>query len=221
MERAKKEARLLLAGLAGALLNFGAMLLFQNVLCIPLFMDTMFTVAFTFLGGLPWGLAVAVFTHLLANPLLSIGLPLYFYILCNVLTAVITAVFMRLFPLECSVAVPARRRIFERVAILFVLSLAMCVAVSLLGGLIGTVIGTFFTLRDNYDAETFIFRRMLERKGLPLFAAEVLCRIPVNIIDRLVSVFGAYGFAAALTAISRRLFIRSEGSRLFILKNRI
>jgi hypothetical protein len=60
----------MLAGLAEALLNFGTMLLFQNVLRFPLFMDTMFTVAFTFLGGLPCGIAVAVLTHLIANPLL-------------------------------------------------------------------------------------------------------------------------------------------------------
>jgi hypothetical protein len=164
-------------------------------------MDTMFTVAFTFLGGLPCGIAVAVLTHLIANPLLSIGLPLYLYILCNVLAAVITAVFMRLFPQECSVASPVRRIIFERVAILFILSLVLCLVMSLSGGIIGTVIGTFFPLRDNHDAGTFIFRRMLERNGLPLFAVEVLCRIPVNIIDRLVSVFSTYGFAAALTAI--------------------
>jgi hypothetical protein len=36
------------------------MLLVQDVLHIPLFMDTMFTVAFTFWGGLPWGIATAV-----------------------------------------------------------------------------------------------------------------------------------------------------------------
>jgi hypothetical protein len=205
MERTKKAARLMLAGLVGALLNFGTMLLFQNVLRFPLFMDTMFTVVFTFLGGLPYGIAVAVLTHLVTNPLLSSDLPLYLYTFCNVLVAVITAVFMRLFPLECSVASPARRRIFERIAILFFLSLALCVAVSLLGGIIGTIVETFFTPRDSYGAETFIFRRMLERDGLPLFAVEVLCRIPVNIIDRFVSVFGGYGFAVALMAISRRL----------------
>jgi hypothetical protein len=35
MERTRKGARLLLAGLAGALLNFGTMLLVQDVLHIP------------------------------------------------------------------------------------------------------------------------------------------------------------------------------------------
>jgi hypothetical protein len=168
-------------------------------------MDTMFTVAFTFWGGLPWGVAVAVLTHLVTNPILSSGLPLYLYTICNVLVAVITAVFMRLFPLECSVAPPLRRRGFEKAASLFFLSLAGCVAVSLSGGIIGTVVQTFFTPRDSYGAEIFIFRRMLERKGLSLLAVEVLCRIPVNIIDRMVSVFGGYGFAAAMALPVRNL----------------
>jgi hypothetical protein len=34
---------------------------------------------------------------------------------------------------------------------------------------------------------------------------EVLCRIPVNILDRLISVFGGYGFALALTALTTRI----------------
>jgi hypothetical protein len=208
----KKVAWLMLAGIVGAFLNFGTMVLFQNVLHIPLFMDTMFTVAFTFLGGLPCGLAVAVLSQLVTNLLLSSSLPLYLYTLCSILTAVITAVFMRLFPLERSVAALEYRRVFEKFAVLFVLSLTLCIAISLLGGIIGTVVQTFFTPRDAYGAEIFIFRRMLERKGFPLLAVEVLCRIPVNILDRLVSVFGGYGFAAAVTALSRRA--NGPGSRL-------
>jgi hypothetical protein len=46
---------------------------------------------------------------------------------------------------------------------------------------------------------------MLARKGLPLLLVEVLCRIPVNILDRLISVFGGYGFALALTALTTRI----------------
>jgi hypothetical protein len=45
----------------------------------------------------------------------------------------------------------------------------------------------------------------LLRRELPLLAVEILSRIPLNIIDRLVSVFGAYGLAALLSRISRRM----------------
>jgi hypothetical protein len=219
----KKIAGLVVWALTGALLNLGTMLLFQDALRLPLFMDTMFTAAFTFYGGLPGGISTAVISHLVMNPLLATDLPNYLYTLCSIAVALMTVLFMRLFPAECSVALggrsgaepaglarfrrrsgPPRRggEIFDRIAILFVLSLAMCVGISLLGGLISTVIETFFTPRNTYDADVFIFRRMLARKGLPLLLVEVLCRIPVNILDRLISVFGGYGFALALTALT-------------------
>jgi hypothetical protein len=89
------------------------------------------------------------------------------------------------------------------------------VGLSLLGGLISTAIETFFIPRNTYDADVFIFRKMLARKlgdgpaGLTLLAVEVLCRIPVNILDRLISVFGGYGFARALTALTVRIGRRS------------
>jgi hypothetical protein len=46
---------------------------------------------------------------------------------------------------------------------------------------------------------------MLTRKGLPLPLTEILCRIPVNIPDRLLSVFGGYGFAVMLAWIGGKL----------------
>jgi hypothetical protein len=52
-EAAKKVLGAVAGGIAGAALNFGTMLLVQNVLHAPLFMDTMFTVACTFVGGFP------------------------------------------------------------------------------------------------------------------------------------------------------------------------
>lgn len=203
---------------AGGLLNFGTMLLFQGVMGLPLFMDTIFTTGFTFFGGLPCGITVAVMTHLINAFLQSTGLPDCLYILCSIVTVLITAFFMHLFPAECSIgsgrdgdsagsARSSRRpafdadRIFDRIAILFVLSLVMCVGISILGGIISTVIATFFTPQKTLDAGLSIFRRILVRKELPLLAVEILCRIPVNILDRLISVFGGYGFALALKKI--------------------
>jgi hypothetical protein len=231
----KKIAGLVLWALTGALLNLGTMFLFQDALRLPLFMDTLFTAAFTFFGGLPCGIATAIVSHLVMNPLLATDLPNHLYTLCSIAVALITAFFMRLFPAECSAGLgyrsgagaagparfihrsgPLRREgeIFDRIAVLFVLSLVMCVGVSLLGGLISTVIETFFTPRNTYDADIFIFRRMLARKGLPLLLVEVLCRIPVNILDRLISVFGGYGFALGLTTLTKGIGGKPRGGLL-------
>ncbi|GHV69851.1 hypothetical protein AGMMS49928_14370 [Spirochaetia bacterium] len=209
MKNFLSAAKIVLLGLAGALLNLGAVLLFQNLLGFPLFMDTLFTVALTFLGGLPCGIVTAILTHAIVNSLLVQDLPNYLYTLCNIISALVTAYSMRLFPAECSVnpgGKPPAGGIYGRITILFTLSLVMCILMSLAGGIISTVIETFFVRRDFYDAEVFIFKRMLTRKGLPLPLTEILCRIPVNILDRLISVFGGYGFARAVTFLitSRR-----------------
>jgi hypothetical protein len=226
----KKIAALVFWALTGALLNLGTMFFFQDALRLPLFMDTLFTAAFTFYGGLPQGIATAILSHLIINPLLATDLPNYLYVLCSIAVALVTAFFQNRFPAECSPGFGShgshgslgsfggrmrlRRRtlppregsgIFDRITILFVLSLVMCLVISLLGGLISTVIETFFTPRNTYDADVFIFRRMLIRQGLPLLAVEILCRVPVNILDRLISVFGGYGFALALSSLTARL----------------
>jgi hypothetical protein len=162
----KKIAGLVFWAPAGALLNLGTMFLFQDTLRLPLFMDTMFTTAFTFFGGLPCGIATAVISHLVINPLLSTDLSNYLYIPCSIAVVLITALFMRLFPVECSASLVRRTGaesggsarfgrlsmlpredsgIFDRITILFILSLVMCVGMSLLGGLISTVIETFLS----------------------------------------------------------------------------
>ncbi|MDR1420741.1 MAG: hypothetical protein LBI86_10235, partial [Treponema sp.] len=49
-----------------------------------------------------------------------------------------------------------------------------------------------------YRTPELYFKLGLLRNGLPLLASEILARIPVNIVDRPVSVFGAYGIAFLL-----------------------
>jgi hypothetical protein len=212
---AKKVVFVLGTALAGALLNMGTMLFVQDVLRAPLFMDTLFTVAATFWGGLPCGLATAVLTHLVTNPLVATPLPGYLYTLCNIAAALLAALFMRRFPAECAVKPAAgnseKPGLSERITVLFLLSLALCFLLSLLGGVIATVIEVFFIPWNENSAEMFIFRRMLVRKmggsqsGLSLLPVEILCRVPVNIMDRLLSVYGGYGVAAGAVFMRSRL----------------
>jgi hypothetical protein len=42
------------------------------------------------------------------------------------------------------------------------------------------------------------------RQGFPLILAEILSRIPMNIIDRLISAFSGYGIALAISGFLRR-----------------
>jgi hypothetical protein len=48
------------------------------------------------------------------------------------------------------------------------------------------------------EGPELLFKLALLRRSLPLVGVEILSRIPLNVIDRLVSVFGAYSIAALL-----------------------
>jgi hypothetical protein len=207
--RGRKTPMLPLFCAAGALLNpFGAHFL-RDVAGIPLFMDTIFTVALTFYGGLFWGALTGALSNLILHSVYFFGWGDYLFTLCNIAVALITAFFIRLFPGELHFP-PAPRKTksetftgaIDTVIVLLILSFTMCVAISLLGGLISAVIKTFFPSRGGDGPEIF-FKLILFRKNLPLAAAEILSRIPVNIIDRLVAVFGGYGIALLLSRKKR------------------
>jgi hypothetical protein len=86
---------------------------------------------------------------------------------------------------------------------LLLLSFVMCIAMSILGGLITVLINSFpspFRGSSSPSPER-LFKLALLRKDLPPAVIEILSRIPLNIIDRLLSVFGGYGVAVLLRRI--------------------
>jgi hypothetical protein len=72
----------------------------------------------------------------------------------------------------------------------------MCIVISILGGLITLLIQSLWG-SSNPGPELF-FKLAPLRKALPPVLVEIAARIPLNIIDRLLSVLGGYGVAALL-----------------------
>ncbi|MDR2633224.1 MAG: hypothetical protein LBC51_06330 [Treponema sp.] len=189
---------------AGAALNVFFSHAFKSILHLPLYMDTLFTIAATLYCGPFWGLGTGVVSNLLLHSIFFYGWPVYLYTLCNAATALTTILFMRRFPEELSFS-PRRTPVrtgMDRVIVLLFLSFSLCVVMSLLGGTI-TAGMKFFASPDAVIEEgpELPFKLTLLRRDLPLLLVEILSRIPLNIIDRLVSVFGAYGLAALLSRI--------------------
>jgi hypothetical protein len=85
--------------------------------------------------------------------------------------------------------------------VLLLLSFVMCIVISIWGGLTAFLINPF---GGSSNPGPELFKLALFRKNLPSAAIEILSRIPINVIDRLLSVFGGYGAAVLL----RRLFPR-------------
>jgi hypothetical protein len=201
--------------LGGAVLNVLTGNLFRDVLGVPLFMDTLFTVGMTFYGGPVCGVVTGLLTNPIVNMLTFYGWADILYAFCNAAAALVTLLFIRLFPGELSFgagerAGPGDERgtapsragpLMNTLVALLLLSFVMCIVISILGGLIAVLIQP---LGGSSNPGPELFKLALLRKTLPPVIVEILARIPLNIIDRLLSVFGGYGAAALLRRILPR-----------------
>jgi hypothetical protein len=145
----------------------------------------------------------------------------YLFILCNAATAVITFLFVRLFPRELNLTgkrdVPTlnlsrKSQLFDividRIFVITLLSFSLCVAMSILGGFIASFIQLLRSSGNGQVANPASYRDLglaMFRQGFPLILAEILTRIPINIIDRLISAFAGYGVALAIKRAILRL----------------
>lgn len=181
-----------------------------RVTSLPLFLDTVCTVSVTLLGGLFWGSLCGALTNLAANTIWFAGGEGYIFAFCNIVTACITSLFVRFFPRELSLA-PREdgailrtrsqnlRMTMDRMIVLILLAFALCMVMSVMGGSITAAIqyikynsvekGVY-----NHAAARPLILTMFGKK-LPVLLVEILSRIPVNIIDRLITAFGGYAIA--------------------------
>ena len=188
--------------LIGAILN-----IFLNKACaaldIPLYLDTVLTVTVTLAGGLVWGSLCGALTNIVNHTILFWGWEGYLFALCNIATAVITWFFKRSFPAELRLIRGNKQ--MDRVIVLLLLSFALCIVMSVLGGLLTALILGIDPALIGEDGLMAKLGATLHGYGFPLFLVEILSRIPVNIIDRLITVFGGYGIALAAAAYYRKV----------------
>jgi hypothetical protein len=184
------------AVLIGAWGNVGLSVLFQEGLHLSLFMDTLFTVGLTFAFGLVPGLLAGFFSNVFTNLARSLSPIQLLFSLCSMASAYTVWLFIRRFPGELALPLKDSRILPGRILVLSLLALALTALMSLLGGLTSWAIQLLQPATDIYDpsAETW-FKLGLLRINMPLYLSEILSRLPVNIIDRLVAVFGGFGVA--------------------------
>jgi hypothetical protein len=176
---------------------------------MPLFLDTIWTIVLTFCGGPVCGVITGLLTNTF-EAIYSNDWNEYAFVLCNILTALVCAIFMRLFPAELDfVSFTKERRyksknLINTIIILFVLSLVLCIAMSISGGLIAAAIKTLDASTNENNGPNIFFMLPLIHSGLSLPSVEIFSRIPVNLVDRFVSVFIAFGIALAVKALPKK-----------------
>jgi hypothetical protein len=210
--------KIILIGVIAAIAN-NAIILPSVDFISGLYLDTIFTAAAAFAGGLVSGLISAVLTTVFYGLVYTIktGTPYfgayYLYMLCSITVVLLVRFFARFFPAECeSVRIIGGQNESNigkiRQGSLFImlatLSLVMCIVVSVMGGLISAGITTVSGVVDKSGPPETYFRLGFIRQGFSLTASEILARFPVNIADKPIAVFCGYGIAFLIKRIKSK-----------------
>jgi hypothetical protein len=208
----RKTALIIFICLVGAFLNVYINALFFKVMFLPLYLDTILTITVTLLFGPVWGCITGAISNIIGETIFFWGWQGYLFTLCNVATALVTWLFMRLFPGELRFAgsqkpLPGSSRLSEamnKMVILILLSFALCIAMSILGGTISALIEIFNSSGESAVNPAVPPIVTFFKSETPALIREILSRIPINIIDRLISAFAGYGIAFCLAMLFKK-----------------
>ena len=186
----KRSCNISLFCIASIFLNLLATFLVFDVFNIPLFFDTVFTVAIIFYLGLVPGLVVgilfnivdALFNYLIQGVFSPTNMC---FSLCGAAIVLITWAFARK---------KEEFKISTTVTLLYLLliSLLSSAASIFIGGIIDFIRFSYFEIPDSMApikqfTESFLSQRF------SLFASCILGQIPISLTDRLITTFAGYG----------------------------
>jgi hypothetical protein len=175
-------------------------MLMEEILELPLFLDTVFTLTVTFAAGLVPGILTAALTTLAIGLWRYPFLGIYLYVLCSIAAAWLVWAFRD----KIIFTFPSRRSsefqfsVVSCVSVLVCLSVLMCLLMSVTGGLISYVNIELLQNPESSGSPETPFYWGLILNGFSVLPASILARIPVNILDRFISVFAGYGTAFAV-----------------------
>ena len=178
---------------------------------IPLYVDTVFTVAMCFFAGLVPGLLTAVLSSVLFSlvyvflqgfPVQSVWM-INVFIICVILEVLTVCLYRRkMKPSETAFLKNPSIDSFTSILIhLLVLAVIACITVSIAGGVIDSVFNHFNIIRSPGPNESF--KIGLLRNNANYLAAAILSRIPINIVDRFIVVFGGFGISMLYRKIAK------------------
>ena len=193
MNKLNSFFKCLIVCIIGELLNLAGAhaLLLLNSSRIPLFLDTIGTVAVTFYAGLVPGIIVALLFNIIRTLQVAVlnGTQVYpwemLYMLCGAAIAAVTWAFSHK---------KENFRISRIITLLYLLLIAFvsAFASSVIGGLVETVNRILFGGVQNKSLTEYFVRAFMG-ENLGLFVSCVIARIPTTLLDRVICTFAGYG----------------------------
>ncbi|AEF83732.1 hypothetical protein TREPR_3167 [Treponema primitia ZAS-2] len=171
--------------------NFLLNTLICEVFLLPLFLDTLFTCAVCFAAGPIPGILTGILTAVLIV-LRTEQVTTYYYILCSIAEVLLIWSFCRSWAENTE---PESASPISKIAILLLVFITDSGMLSVLGGIIDFVIHVVLLQKNILFSPEDAFKLGLLRNNVPLLAADVLSRIPINIVDRFIVIFGGYFLA--------------------------
>jgi len=204
-----QNRKIIILCLASAFANAAFSYIISGILKVPLYADTIFTVAMCFTAGMFSGIMTGVvfsplfffivFKFILREPL-DVALLRNVFVICIFAEIFLVCYFCKKIKtreaafLEKLAAKQDLLFVFIPVAVqLLFLVVLDCIIISVLGGIIELIIEQFSVPWKHSPSD--IFKLGFLRNNAPSFIAGILSQIPINIVDRFIVVFGGYGIS--------------------------
>ena len=197
--KVKNNVKIAIVVVLAGILDFATATFFQNILHVPLFFDTFFLMAVLFLyGPLP-----ALFSYVVNVICGCIKLVIlygkndfiYLFTLSAVTIILVTWLFIR-----------KKENLKKGVNITFIYILSASVCAALACSVISGII-SYFTFSLNVESGPFdkiIFAFSGDQMGV--LASCIIGRIPITVLDRIITTFGGFGLALLFKKISRQVY---------------
>jgi hypothetical protein len=187
--------------IASGFLNTAVSHFIGTVSGLPLYLDTLFTVAMYFTAGLIPALVTALLLPLITTLryIFIMGLQfeeiwgMYPFVICVIFEVLLIFSFRKkIMPLDRTFRKnPSLFNFINIAPLLLLITVLDCIVVSISGGIIDFILTTV-SVPKTFDPEDS-FKLGLLKNNAPLMAAAILSRIPINIVDRIFVIFGGYG----------------------------
>ncbi len=171
---------------------------------LPLFCDTIFIMALSFFAGPWWGVLAGFFYHLIDFALhrtMELG---HLFMLCHFLAALTAGYFKILFIKKSD----SRFLLFVKLNILVIV---LCLVMSVSGGIISYILNNieaYNKASSQTDFLTFLWQNKFQSKLI----LQIAVRIPVNIADRFICTFAAWGVYLAAKKLTDLINYKSCSS---------
>ena len=198
----RKIIKLALFCLSAVLINLLLSASVMNFLRFPLFLDTVFTAVITFAFGLVPGIFTAVFTWLIPCILHR---SFTFFVLCSIAEVLLISVLKPSAP-DIPAFASKEKIIASYTALaskLLLLYILCAVTISVLGGAVNHIMQLYVEGHSHYFSVDDTFKPGLIVYNFPGLAINILSRIPVNIVDRFIVIFGGYFISRGLIKLTR------------------